>query len=210
VLRLIKVAAALNSFASEPEATVPPSEEIFVLSAGQLSDLVAQAIERATAPLESRIEDLERGGGCGEGGEDAPDSHKRQDDILQIVQNLRAENVVLKGELESLQESTARERAADRRRIAALENASQEVTETEQDRLARIEKYLREASDHMMSMAELRGRLGIGKQRLSMLIRMLDPERYTLKKSTTDKRVRYLCLRPVLDSSPRTITKSGI
>lgn len=65
---MIKVAAALNSFASEPEATAPPSEEIFVLTSGQLQDLIMRAVQEATAPLAARLDALEvRGVGPGEG-----------------------------------------------------------------------------------------------------------------------------------------------
>lgn len=58
---------------------VSPSEQLITLTLGQLQDFITQAIERATAPFEARIQDLE--------------------------------------------ETTARERAFDRQRIARLERA---------------------------------------------------------------------------------------
>jgi hypothetical protein len=199
---------SINTFCGPLAGLVSPSDQLITLTYGQLQDLIQEAIERATTPLESRIESLERKVGSGEGGEDAPDSQKWHDNLLQIVLDLRA-NMALKGELEALEEITARERAYDRQRIAKLENPP-EATETERERLARIEKYLRESPGHMISLAELRGKLGIGKQRLSMLLKKLDGDGYYLKKSTTDKRVRYLCLRPALNSSRRTITNFDV
>ena len=97
--------AKINSFAPvASQADVSPSEEpVFILTSGQLEAIITQAVELATAPLESRIEDLERGVGCGKGGEVPQDDQKELDQILQIVQNLQEENSGLKRELEALQ-----------------------------------------------------------------------------------------------------------
>ena len=160
---MIEVAtASINNFASGKADFVQPSEQLITLTFGQLQDLIQEATERAIEPLEARLETLEeRGVGCGKGGEVPQDGQKGLDQILKVVSGLRAENAALKRELENLQEITARERAADRRRIAALEKPPQESTEGEKARLERIERYLKEAPDHRISLAELRGRLGI-------------------------------------------------
>ena len=42
-----------------PQGLESPSEQIYVLSASQLQDLIERAVARATAPLEARIQDLE-------------------------------------------------------------------------------------------------------------------------------------------------------
>jgi hypothetical protein len=55
---MIKVAAAINSFASQATQTdfVPPSEEsVFILTSGQLQDIIKEAVQ----PLQDRIEFLE-------------------------------------------------------------------------------------------------------------------------------------------------------
>ncbi len=55
---MIEVATAINSFASQAKQAdfVPPSEEpVFILTSGQLQDLITRAIE----PLQDRIESLE-------------------------------------------------------------------------------------------------------------------------------------------------------
>jgi hypothetical protein len=54
---MIKVAEAINSFASHAEQKdVPPSEEpIFVLTGSQLQDLVSRAVLEATEPLYREI-----------------------------------------------------------------------------------------------------------------------------------------------------------
>jgi uncharacterized glyoxalase superfamily protein PhnB len=55
---MIKVAAAINSFASQAMQTdfVPPSEEsVFILTSGQLQDIIKEAVQ----PLQDRIEFLE-------------------------------------------------------------------------------------------------------------------------------------------------------
>ena len=163
---MIKVAAALNSFASEPEATAPPSEDIFVLTSSQLEAIILQAIERATMPLESRLDALERGVGSREGGEDAPDGHKWQDNLLQIVLDLRA-NMALKGELEALEEITARERAADRRRIAKLEHKEPQPLQKDRGEILRA---LIAANGGKMLAKEARQKMRISKSSFSQLL----------------------------------------
>jgi hypothetical protein len=71
-------------------------------------------------------------------------------------------------------------------------------TATEQERVKRIEDLCANAPGHMISLAELRGRLGIHKVVLSRLLKMIDGDRFYLKKSATDKRERYLCMKPVI------------
>jgi len=170
---MIKVAAALNSFASS-EATAPPSEEIFVLSASQLQDLVAQAIERATAPLAARIEVLEqkvRGRGNGpeigweQASQDATGSHTSS---AQVVQNLREE-------LGAFQEITARERAYDRQRIAALERRPA-PTAPGTKTAARIEKIsaVLKLRGGAASFKELQRELGLKPNQFSALVAKLD------------------------------------
>ena len=169
---MIKVAAALNSFASEPEATAPPSEEIFVLTSSQLEAIVTLAVERATAPLESRIESLERGVGSGEGREDAPDGHKWHDNLLQIVLDLRA-NMALKGELEALEEITGRERAFDRQRIAKLERVEPQPLQKDRGEILRA---LIAANGGKMLATDARKKMHLSRSRFSKLLTTVKDE----------------------------------
>ena len=167
--------AGINSFASEPEATAPPSEEIFVLSAIQLQDLILQAIEQATAPLEARLDAIEeRGVGCREGGED-----------------LQAENRALKRELEALQESTARERAFDRQRIAKLERVDPQPLQRERGEILRA---LIAANGGKMLAKEARQKMRLSKQLFSMLLSSMSEDIKT-KPLHTDNRKLVLILR---------------
>jgi sugar-specific transcriptional regulator TrmB len=54
---MIKVAMAINSFASkaEPNVFVPPEEPIFVLTGSQLQDIISKAIQ----PLQDHVDALE-------------------------------------------------------------------------------------------------------------------------------------------------------
>ena len=196
---MIKVAAALNSFASEPEATAPPSEDIFVLTAGQLSDLVAQAIERATMPLESRIEYLERKVGSGEGREETtslPEGHIGHDLILQAVLDLQEENRGLKEALEDFQEIMPWVEALSKK-IARME--APKISRKTEARAEKIARYLKERPDHKATYETLRGHLGIDKTRLNEAIRYLmssDPGRYGIARLSGDKRGRVLIMLP--------------
>jgi len=187
---MIKVAAALNSFASEPEAA-PPSEEIFVLTSSQLEAIILQAVKRAAAPLEARLDALERGVGCREGGEDAPDSHKRQDDLLQVVQNLRAENTALKRELEAFQEHVAQERAFDRQRIARLEHKEPQPLQKDRGEILRA---LIAANGGKMLAKDARKKMRLSKQLFSMLIASMG-EYIEIKPLHSDKRKDVLMLK---------------
>jgi len=102
--------------------------------------------------------------------------------------------------LESLQEQditrVCMDIAVDRRRIAALECPKKEPSTTETERIERIEELCQDAPGHVISLSELRGRMGLDKSVLSRLLKKIDREKFYLRKSSTDKRIRYLCRRP--------------
>jgi len=193
---MIKVAAALNSFASE-EATAPPSEEIFVLTSGQLQDLVAQAIERATAPLEARLDALEvRGVRCREGGEDAPDSHKWQDNLLPVVLNLQAENKALKCELEALQEIMPWVEALSKKiaRLQAQVEAQEKKPQPLQKDRGEILRALIAANGGKMLAKDARKKMHLTKPLFSMLLASMGDD-VDIKPLHSDKRKRVLTLK---------------
>jgi len=163
----IEDAPIINTFGL-PEATVSPSDQLITLTLGQLQDLVRQAIERATAPLTARLDAMEeRGVGCREGGEDASDSHKRQDNLLQVVQNLLAENMALKRELEAFQEHVAQERAFDRQRLARLEHKEPQPLQKDRGEILRA---LIAANGGKMLAKEARQKMRISKSSFSQLL----------------------------------------
>jgi uncharacterized membrane protein len=188
---MIRVADALNSFASESEATAPPSEEIFVLTSNQLEAIIAQAIERATAPLAARLDALERRRRCGEGGEAPQNGQEGLDKILKVVYDLQAENRGLKRELEALQESTARERAFDRQRIARLEHKEPQPLQKDRGEILRA---LIAAHGGKMLARDARRKMHLSKSRFSELLATMGDHIET-KSFHVDKRSKVLLLK---------------
>jgi len=184
-------APIINTFGL-PEATVSPSDQLITLTLGQLQDLVRQAIERATAPLTARLDAMEeRGVGCREGGEDASDSHKRQDNLLQVVQNLLAENMALKRELEAFQEHVAQERAFDRQRLARLEHKEPQPLQKDRGEILRA---LIAANGGKMLATDARKKMHLTKPLFSMLLASMGDD-VDIKPLHSDKRKRVLTLK---------------
>jgi len=169
--------ASLNTFGPSPKAGFEsPSEQLIVLTYAQLQDLIKGAIQ----PLKDEVAAL----------------REERDQDRQEIDSLYAKLA----SLESLQEQdTTRiclDIAYDRRRLSKLENAKEEPTDTEKERVEKIEKLCTDAPNHEISLSELRGRLGIDKAVLSRLLKRIDRDKFYLRKSSLDKRIRYLCLRP--------------
>lgn len=168
--------ASINSFGPMPGADESPEESIFVLTSSQLRQIIQDALQ----PLRDEVEALRE------------ERDRDREDIASLRLKLAS--------LESLQEQdTTRillDVATDRRRLAALEHPIEEPTDTEKERTERIEKLCTDAPKHEISLSELRGRLGIDKSVLSRLLKRIDRDKFYLRKSPLDKRVRYLCLRP--------------
>ncbi len=168
--------ASINSFGPMPGADESPEESIFVLTSSQLRQIIQEAID----PLKEEVAALRE------------ERDRDREDIASLRLKLAS--------LESLQEAdTTRiclDIAYDRRRLAALEHPIEEPTATESERIGRIEKLCTDAPKHEISLSELRGRLGIDKAVLSRLLKRIDGDRFFLRKSALDKRIRYLCLRP--------------
>jgi hypothetical protein len=195
---MIEVAkASINSFASGKADFVQPSDQLITLTLGQLKDLIQEATERAIVPLVARLDALERGVGCREGGEVSQDDRKGLDQILQVVRDLQARNDALKRELEAFQEHVAQERAFDRQRIAKLEH--KEPGKTVLSRVEKIEKYLAARQDHRATFEVLKGHLGVNNVLLGDAIEALmsaSPGRYTVGRIQGDRRKRVLIMLP--------------
>ncbi len=126
-----------------------------------------------------------------------------QDLIVQAVQEaiqpLQDEVSQLREEITSLeatQDTLSDNQLIQLRLIHELKDKSNGPTDTEKERVERIEKLCSDAPNHEISLSELRGRLGIDKAVLSRLLKRINGDKFYLRKSTLDKRIRYLCLRP--------------
>jgi chaperonin cofactor prefoldin len=195
---MIEVAtASINSFAPvASQADVSPIEEpVFILTASQLQDLIQEAIERATTPLESRIESLERKVGSGEGGEDAPDSQKWHDNLLQIVLDLRA-NMALKRELEALQEIMPWVEALSKKiaRLQAQVEAQEKKPQPLQKDRGEILRALIAANGGKMLAKDARKKMHLTKPLFSMLLASMG-DGVDIKPLHSDKRKRVLTLK---------------
>jgi len=205
--------ARINSFASEPEATAPPSEEIFVLTSGQLQDLVRQAIERATAPLTARLDALEeRGGGCQVGGEDLQDqahkpgsspdgspgsslgaqgSHVLQDRIFY----LEDENRGLKEALSNLEELRPWMEALSKK-IARLESRPGKESPKGEEHIEELYQVMRNNKLPSLSFANAAKFLGISKGRVKQLKPQIAKDgRFDILHSTSHKQKLIIALR---------------
>jgi len=162
-------AGSLNSFSGLSAGQVQPEEQIFVLTSAQLEQIISQAVARAQAPL------------------------------LQEIHALQGRNEALKRELEILQETTARERAYDRQRIARLE--APRITAKVRERAEKIAKYLKERPDHKATLETLKGYLGIKNYLLDDAIHALQadyPNAFFVveRAKTGDKRKKIIRMLP--------------
>ena len=126
-----------------------------------------------------------------------------QDLIVQAVQEaiqpLQDEVSQLREEITSLEatlDTLSDNQLIQLRLIHELKDKSNGPTDTEKERVERIEKLCSDAPNHEISLSEIRGRLGIDKSVLSRLLKRINGDKFYLRKSTLDKRIRYLCLRP--------------
>ena len=171
---MIETATAINTLpsAARQAGFESPSEQLITLTYGQL----VQAVQEAIQPL--------------------------QDEIAQLREEIdqdRRETASLHAKLASLEKD--RDVLSDNqliqlRLIHELKDKSNGPTDTEKERVERIEKLCSDAPNHEISLSELRGRLGIDKAVLSRLLKRINGDKFYLRKSTLDKRIRYLCLRP--------------
>ena len=207
---MIEVAtASINNFASGKADFVQPSEQLITLTYGQLQDLVQDAIERATTPLEARLEALEkRGVGCGKGGEELqdhkdqerslPDGQEMQISTFQVVQDLRAENMALNTKLEALQELMPWVEALSRK-MARLEGR----IELHRDDSPKAEEHIEELYQIMrkdmlpsLSFANAAKFLGISKGRVKQLKPQIAKDgRFDILRSTGHKQKLIIALR---------------
>jgi uncharacterized coiled-coil protein SlyX len=168
--------ASINSFGISPKADfAPPSEEqIFVLTACQLQDLITQAIQKAIQPLQDRIETLEA-------------TVARQDEkiaSLESTASLHEENLFIQlrliGQLREAAQKTA------------TPPAPPKGTKT-LARLAKIDEILK--TRRATTLKELERILGIDRATMTRLLARLDMRRYEIHSRPGDDREKVLRLK---------------
>jgi uncharacterized coiled-coil protein SlyX len=168
------LAESISTFG--PQSHVQPSEEqIFVLTAGQLQEIITRAIQKAIQPLQDRIEALEA-------------TVARQDEKIAALESTEEQDI----------SRLALDIAYDRRRISRLEHPQKEPGKTELSRGEKIEKYLASRPDHRATFETLKGHLQVDNVRLNEAIKILIATgRYSIQKAKTgDKRKRILVMLP--------------
>ena len=167
-------APSINNLLSmgEQDNFVSPSDEAI----SQLQTIITNAVQEAIKPLLERIEALE-------------DTLAAQHEEIAA---LRASVASMEKDRDVLSDN----QLIQLRLIHELKDKSNGPTDTEKERVERIEKLCSDAPNHEISLSELRGRLGIDKAVLSRLLKRINQDKFYLRKSTLDKRIRYLCLRP--------------
>ena len=175
---MIETATAINTLpsAARQAGFESPSEQLIVLTYAQLQDLIKGAIEQAIQPLQDEIAQLR----------EEIDQDRRE------IASLHAKLASLEKDRDVLSDN----QLIQLRLIHELKDKSNGPTDTEKERVERIEKLCSDAPNHEISLSELRGRLGIDKAVLSRLLKRINGDKFYLRKSTLDKRIRYLCLRP--------------
>ena len=175
---MIETATAINTLpsAARQAGFESPSEQLITLTYGQLQGLIVQAVQEAIQPLQDEIAQLRE-----EIGQD-----RRE------IASLHAKLASLEKDRDVLSDN----QLIQLRLIHELKDKSNGPTDTEKERVERIEKLCSDAPNHEISLSELRGRLGIDKAVLSRLLKRINGDKFYLRKSTLDKRIRYLCLRP--------------
>lgn len=139
------------------------------------------------------------GTGAEEGERIIQNQQNSLDNLPQVVQDLRAENMALKCELEAFLEITARERAYDRQRLAKLEKTKKAPGNIELSRAEKIGKYMKDRLDHKATFETLKGHLGVDNVRLNEALKVLMtlyPGMYGIARLPGDKRKKALVMFP--------------
>jgi chromosome segregation ATPase len=172
--------AKINTFGTLPKADfVPPSEDpAFILTSSQLSALITKAVEKAISTLQNEVATLRE------------ERDQDREELAAVRQQIAAS--------EQWQATLSDNQYTQLKLIHSLREESQMATgpsQRELERVARIEKLCTDAPGHIISLPELRGRLSIDKAVLSRLLKRINQDKFYLRQSKTDKRIRYLCLR---------------
>jgi hypothetical protein len=191
--------ASIKTFASAPQSDPeqPSEEPIFLITASQFKDIIAQIVREATAPLKERISRLEANQSRPIR---QPENPNQLENLRDKVTILEAENAALKSKLEAVEswgERLALDRALDGQRIAKLEQKATAPTPPKGEktlaRIAKIDEVLKTRGATVLK--ELRRILGIDKATMTRLLGKLDKRRYELHTRPGDGREKVLRLR---------------
>ena len=142
-------AASINTFGPVPKVEVSPSEPIFVLTAGQLKEIISQAIQ----PLQDEVMELKATIAC----------QNEKIRSLEAMQEAEISRVCV-------------DIAYDRQRLAKLEKS--EPGPTDEERMEKLEGYLKDKKSAGMkpeaSFTEARTHLEVSRSQFSKLISKLD------------------------------------
>jgi len=190
-----KVAMASINNLRIPEATfASPSEQLIILTIGQLRDLIKEAVRETIQPLQAEVAEVK---------DELADLRGQLKAMEDRADRLEAENTALHTKIASLEATQDQDLnhvfkhiAQDRQRIYALEHPEKEPGKTELSRAEKIAKYLQARPDHKATFETLKGHLGIGNDLLNKAVRALPPERFRVIGDPRDKRKRILVLLP--------------
>jgi len=164
---MIKVAAAINNFASQATQTdfVSPSEEsVFILTAGQLQDLIKEVVQ----PLQNEIKYLKA-------------TVARQNETITALKFAQEEDI----------SRLALDIAYDRQRLAKLERIEPQPMQKERGEILRA---LIAAHGGKMLTKDARLKMRLSKQLFSMLVSSMS-DYVEIKPMHSDKRKKVLILK---------------
>jgi len=162
----------INSFApiaAQTDFPVSPSEEaVFILNSGQLSALIAKAIEKAIEPLQDRVRDLEK----------IVAAQGKQIAVLTTTQEQDVNRICL-------------DIAYDRQRLARLEKTEPQPLQRDRGEILRA---LIAANGGKMLAKDARQKMHLGKEQFSLLLSRMD-EYIEAKPFRQDKRKLVLIIK---------------
>jgi hypothetical protein len=168
---MIEIAAAINGFA--PGGQVQPPENAVVLVPLQvLQELLAEvrALRSEIFEMRSRQEALEA---RISGREVQQDAQKEMLALKTTIEARDEELRALKAEMAALEENTARERAYDRQRLAALEHREPEATTKTLAHIDDLYTLMKKEGHPPLSMARAARLLGMSKSGVKHLMSLV-------------------------------------
>ena len=167
---MVEVAGTINNFLPRGQQAdfVPPSEEpVFILTSGQLQDLVTRAVQDAIQPLQDEVSELKA-------------------TVASHVEKIAT--------LESTQETHADNQLIQLRLINDLREATKKEPQPLQKDRGDILRALLAANGGKMLAKDARQKMHLSKQTFSMLLASMD-EHIEIKPLHSDKRKDVLMLK---------------
>jgi uncharacterized coiled-coil protein SlyX len=171
--------AEINSFAHvAQQADVQPSESIFVLSSGQLREIISQAIVEATEPLVERIEALENR------------AARQQEDLATLS---TTETQDYRANYQDIREIFAAIEELDGKIAKTTPTTATPRGEKTLARIAKIDGILKARGP--TTLKELERILSVDRATMTRLLSKLDKRRYEVHSRPGDEREKVLRLK---------------